>query len=84
MGPLQLFFKKSDISISKKLLQLFFFLVIAVIDISMLSEVLLKKVHDVETTNTCRCQWALISQNDVIFLIIIIIIVIVVHHYNDS
>lgn len=83
MGPLQLFFKKSDISISRKLLQLFF-LVITVIDISMLSEVLLKKVHDVETTNTCRCQWALISQNDVIFLIIIIIIVIVVHHYNDS
>ena len=83
MGPLQLFFKKSDISISRKLLQLFF-LVITVNDISMLSEVLLKKVHDVETTNTCRCQWALISQNDVIFLIIIIIIVIVVHHYNDS
>lgn len=83
MGPLQLFFKKSDISISRKLLQLFF-LVITVNDISMLSEVLLKKVHNVETTNTCRCQWALISQNDVIFLIIIIIIVIVVHHYNDS
>ena len=83
MGPLQLFFKKSDISISRKLLQLFF-LVITVNDISMLSEVLLKKVHDVETTNTCRCQWALISRNDVIFLIIIIIIVIVVHHYNDS
>ena len=83
MGPLQLFFKKSDISISRKLLQLFF-LVISVNDISMLSEVLLKKVHDVETTNTCRCQWALISQSDVIFLIIIIIIVIVVHHYNDS
>lgn len=55
MGPLQLFFKKSDISISRKLLQLFF-LVITVNDISMLSEVLLKKVHDVETTNTCRCQ----------------------------
>ena len=83
MGPLQLCFKKSDISISRKLLQLFF-LVITVIDISMLSEVLLKKVQNVETTNTCRCQWALISQNDVIFLIIIIIIVIVVHHCNDS
>ena len=83
MGPLQLFFKKSDISISRKLLQLFF-LVITVNDISMLSEVLLKKVRNVETTNTCRCQWALISQNDVIFLIIIIIIVIVVHHCNDS
>lgn len=46
MGPLQLLFNKSDISIAA------FFLVITVIDISMLSEVLLKNVHDVETTNT--------------------------------
>ena len=54
MGPLQLFFNKSDISILGNCWS--FFLAITVIDISMLSEVLLKKVHDVETTNTCRCQ----------------------------